>query len=331
MKSKLMAESLLKINDLKIYFPVSRGLLSRTRNYIKAVDGVDLEIKRGETLGIVGESGSGKSTLALTIAGLYKPSGGEILFKGASLTDKSGKALRELMKPAQMVFQDPYGSFNSRMTVGTMLKEAMTICKVGKRTDRKERALDILRTVGISEDAVKRYPHEFSGGQRQRLSIARALAANPEFLVLDEPVSALDVSMQAQILNLLKDLQSRLGLTYLFIAHDVSVVKHMSTRVAVMYLGRIVEVMKDESIDRDPMHPYTISLVSSIPTIEDQEPGKRKILKGDIPSPIEVPSGCRFRTRCEMVREECRTKDPRLLAVGEDHQVACLMYCSAHH
>ena len=321
-----MIEPLLQIEHLKVYFPVRGGLFSRTRLYLKAVDGVDLEIRKGETLGIVGESGSGKSTLALTVAGLYQPHAGGIRFKGVDLADRSGKALRTLMKPIQMVFQDPYGSFNARMTIGTMLMEAMKICGVGKRSDRPERVREILRMVGMPEDAVKRFPHEFSGGQRQRLSIARALAVDPEFIILDEPVSALDVSMQAQILNLLKDLQTRLGLTYLFIAHDVSVVKHMSNRMAVMYLGRIVETMKDESIDGGAKHPYTVSLVSSIPTIDDEETRQRKILKGDIPSPVDVPSGCRFRTRCELVHAACMTEDPRLFAVDDDHHVACLLF-----
>ena len=322
-----MDEPLLQVKNLKCYFPVNRGILSRTRHYLKAVDGVDLEIKKGETLGIVGESGSGKTTLALTIAGVYKPFAGEILFKGIDLAGKSGRALREFTKPIQMVFQDPYGSFNLRMTIGTMLEEAMKVCGVGRRRDRRARAVEILRMVGMPEDAVTRFPHEFSGGQRQRLSIARAIAVDPEFIILDEPVSALDVSMQAQILNLLKDLQNTLGLTYLLIAHDVGVVKHMSSRIAVMYLGRIVETMKDESIDRDARHPYTVSLVSSIPTIDDEAPlCKRKILKGDIPSPVDVPDGCRFLTRCEVCRTECKTEDPRLTAVDKDHHVACLMY-----
>lgn len=321
-----MNETLLHLKGLKVYFPVRRGLFSRTRHYLKAVDGVDLEIRKGETLGIVGESGSGKSTLALTVAGLYQPHAGEILFKGINLADKSGKALRTLMKPVQMVFQDPYGSFNARMTIGTMLVEAMKVCGVGIRADRPERAREILRMVGMPEDSVRRFPHEFSGGQRQRLSIARALAVDPEFIILDEPVSALDVSMQAQILNLLKDLQSKLGLTYLFIAHDVSVVKHMSTRLAVMYLGRIVETMKDESIDRDARHPYTTSLVSSIPGLDEEEPSRRKILKGDIPSPVDVPSGCRFRTRCDLVHAPCLTEDPRLFPVDDEHHVACLLF-----
>jgi oligopeptide transport system ATP-binding protein len=320
-----MSEPLLQIKNLKCYFPMHGGLLSRRKSYVKAVDGINLEINRGETLGIVGESGSGKSTLALTIAGLYKPFAGEILFKGISLANKSGKELRGLMKPIQMVFQDPYGSFNPRMTIGTMLEEAMKICLGGKKSDRRSRSLDILRMVGMPEDSVKRFPHEFSGGQRQRLSIARALAVDPEFIILDEPVSALDVSMQAQILNLLKELQAKLNLTYLFIAHDVSVVKHMSSRLAVMYLGRIVELMKDESIDRDAGHPYTTSLVSSIPTIDEKENCKRKILEGDIPSPINLPSGCRFRTRCEEAGEECERSDPELVRVDEEHHyVACL-------
>jgi oligopeptide transport system ATP-binding protein len=319
-----MSEPLLQITDLKCYFPIRRGLFSRGKSFVKAVDGVNLEIKRGETLGIVGESGSGKSTLALTIAGLYKPFAGEIRFKGISLANKSGRELRQLMKPIQMVFQDPYGSFNPRMTIGSMLEEAMKICMGGKKSERRDRARDILRMVGIPEDAVRRYPHEFSGGQRQRLSIARALAVNPEFIILDEPVSALDVSMQAQILNLLKELQAKLGLTYMFIAHDLSVVKHMSSRVAVMYLGRIVEIMKDESIDRDAGHPYTISLVSSIPTIDEKEACGRKILEGDIPSPIDLPSGCRFRTRCEEAGRECEIHDPELGQVAEDHFIACL-------
>ncbi len=325
MKGAQMNEPLLQVTNLKTYFPVGGSLFSRSKRFLKAVDGVTFEIRKGETLGVVGESGSGKSTLAQTIAGLYKPFAGEIIFKGTSLTGKSGKELRRLMKPIQMVFQDPYGSFNARMTIGGMLDEAIRICLGGKRTERRDKVHEILRLVGMPEDAARRFPHEFSGGQRQRLSIARALAVDPEFIILDEPVSALDVSMQAQILNLLKELQLKLGLTYLFIAHDVSVVKHMSTRLAVMYLGRIVEVMKDESIDRNARHPYTLSLVSSIPTIDETEGHVRKILKGDIPSPIDLPSGCRFRTRCGEVRKDCACVDPQLLPVDDGHQVACLI------
>lgn len=319
-----MNEPLLQVRNLKTYFPVGGRLFSRSKRYLKAVDGVSFEIHRGETLGVVGESGSGKSTLAQTIVGLYRPSAGEVIFKGTDLARKSGGELRRLMKPIQMVFQDPYGSFNARMTIGGMLDEVIRICLGGKKRQRSEKAHEILRMVGMPEDAARRFPHEFSGGQRQRLSIARALAVDPEFVILDEPVSALDVSMQAQILNLLRELQLKLGLTYLFIAHDVSVVKHMSTRLAVMYLGRFVEVMKDESICSDARHPYTLSLVSSIPTIEDTDGHTRRILKGDIPSPIDLPGGCRFRTRCDEAREDCSRVDPQLLAVEEEHQVACL-------
>ena len=321
-----MSETLLQLRDLKVYFPVVTRFFSRVKGYVKAVDSVSFEVRKGETLGLVGESGSGKTTLGQSIVCLIKPFSGEIVFKDTNLLERSGRELRPLRRNLQMVFQDPYGSLNPRMTIASMLGEAMKIRGLRTRREVRERIRELLHMVGLPQDAATRYPHEFSGGQRQRLSIARALSVNPEFIVLDEPVSALDVSMQAQILNLLKNLQAQLGLTYLFIAHDLSVVKHMSTRVAVMYLGRIVEIMGDEEIDRDPRHPYTISLISSIPKLDDEEKTERFILEGDIPSPVNIPSGCRFRTRCYRTMEECGRMDPDLYDLGGGHRVACLHY-----
>jgi len=320
-----MVNSILHVKDLKIYFPLVSKFFSRVKGYVKAVDGITLEIKKGETLGLVGESGSGKSTLGKGIVCLYSPYSGEILYKGANLGDRSDKELRQIRKNLQMVFQDPYSSLNPRMTVASMLGEGMKIHGLCTKGEIKGRVNDLLQMVGLPRDAGTRYPHEFSGGQRQRLSIARALSIAPEFIVLDEPVSALDVSMQAQILNLLKDLQGRLGLTYLFIAHDLSVVKHMSSRVAVMYLGRLVEVLRDEEIEERARHPYTVSLISSIPKLDEEEKGKKIILEGDIPSPINLPEGCRFQTRCYQATEQCRRIDPKLKDLGGGHQVACLL------
>ena len=284
-----MSEPLVAIKNLKIYFP-QKG----KKQYVRAVDGVDLEIGRGETLGLVGESGSGKSTLALSVAGLYKPFAGEILFKGVSLSGKSGQELRSLRRNMQMVFQDPYGSFNPRRKIGPMLEEAMIVHGLGSKKERVSRVEELLEMVGMPPQAVRRHPHEFSGGQRQRLGIARALAVNPEFIILDEPVSALDVSMQAQILNLLKELQARLGLTYFFIAHDVSVVRHMCDRIGVMYLGRIVELMSDDDIENNARHPYTQSLISSVPRLDSDKAGERFILGGGRAQPHQPSPGLPF-------------------------------------
>jgi oligopeptide/dipeptide ABC transporter ATP-binding protein len=321
-----MRETLLRLQDLKIYFPLKSRFLSHSKDFVKAVDGIDLDIEKGETVGLVGESGSGKTTLGQSIVCLLRPFSGKILLKGEDLLVRSGKELRPLRRHLQMVFQDPYGSLNPRMTIASMLEEAMKIHGLCTKQEVRKRVGEILYRVGLPKDASHRYPHEFSGGQRQRLSIARALSVSPEFIVLDEPVSALDVSMQAQILNLLKELQSQSHLTYLFIAHDLSVVKHMSNRIAVMYLGRIVEIMKDEDIDHHSMHPYTISLLSSIPKLEDDEKSEKIILQGDIPSPIHLPRGCRFRTRCYRATEDCSKTDPELYDLGNGHKVACLIY-----
>ena len=321
-----MNEPLVQLEKLKVHFPVGSRLFSRVKTYVKAVDGVSLEIRRGEILGLVGESGCGKTTLGQAIVCLNRPVSGKIIFRGDNLLDKTGQGLRQLRKNLQMVFQDPYGSLNPRMTVSSMLAEAMRIHGLGTGKERREKIARLLEMVGLPREAARRYPHEFSGGQRQRLSIARALSVSPDFIVLDEPVSALDVSMQAQILNLLKELQSRLGLTYLFIAHDLSIVKHMSNRVAVMYLGRVVEVLRDEEVDRNPLHPYTLSLLSSIPKLDDEEKAERLILQGDVPSPIHLPVGCRFRPRCYRAMEECSRTEPELVDLGGGHQVACLHF-----
>ncbi len=320
-----MHDAVLQVKGLKIYFALASKFLSRVKGYVRAVDGISLEIRKGETLGLVGESGSGKSTLGKGIVCLYPPFTGQILYNGVNIGERSGKELRAIRKNLQMVFQDPYSSLNPRMTVSFMLGEGMKIHGICEKREIKQRVNDLLQMVGLPKDAGTRYPHEFSGGQRQRLSIARALSIDPEFIVLDEPVSALDVSMQAQILNLLKEIQSRLGLTYLFIAHDLSVVKHMSSRVAVMYLGRVVEILKDEEIENRAKHPYTVSLISSIPKLDEEEKGKKVILEGDIPSPIHLPEGCRFQTRCYRVSDQCRKTEPELKDLGDGHQVACLL------
>jgi len=321
-----MNDPLLQLQNLKIHFPLRGGVFSGSKAYVKAVDGIDFDVKRGETLGLVGESGSGKTTLGQAIVCLHRPYLGKILFRGEDLFARSGRELRRLRRHLQMVFQDPYGSLNPRMKIGTMLEEAMKIHRLGTNREIRRRVQELLPRVGLPEDASRRYPHEFSGGQRQRLSIARALSVRPDFIVLDEPVSALDVSMQAQILNLLKDLQSQFGLTYLFIAHDLSVVKHMSNRIAVMYLGRIMEIMKDEDIDRNAVHPYTLSLLSSVPNLEEEEEPEKIILQGDIPSPIHLPGGCRFQSRCFRATEECSRVEPELTDLGNGHKVACLAY-----
>jgi oligopeptide transport system ATP-binding protein len=316
-----MNEPLISIENLKIYFP-QKG----KKEHLRAVDGVSFEIGKGETFGLVGESGSGKSTLALSIAGLYKPFGGDIFFKGVSLAGKSGQELRSLRRHMQMVFQDPYGSFNPRRKVGPMLEEAMVVHGLGTKRERAARVAELLEMVGMPPEAARRFPHEFSGGQRQRLGIARALSVNPDFIILDEPVSALDVSMQAQILNLLKELQARLELTYFFIAHDIGVVRHMCDRIGVMYLGRVVELLPDDDIGQNAKHPYTQSLISSIPGLDDENATERFILGGDAPSPINLPSGCRFHERCFKTMAECRSVDPESYEVRDGHNVACLLY-----
>ncbi|ADQ06599.1 oligopeptide/dipeptide ABC transporter, ATPase subunit [Caldicellulosiruptor hydrothermalis 108] len=315
-----MNEVLIEVKNLKKYFPVKMGLGKKA--YIKAVDDVSFFIKKGETLGLVGESGCGKSTTGRTIIRLYEPTSGQIIFKGEDITKKDMLPYRKSM---QMIFQDPYASLNPRMTVGDIIGEPLEIHNIAKGNEKKERVQELLRLVGLSSEHANRYPHEFSGGQRQRIGIARALAVEPEFIICDEPISALDVSIQAQIVNMLEDLQQQLGLTYLFIAHDLSMVKHISSRVGVMYLGKLVELAESNELYSNPLHPYTQALLSAIP-IPDPKISKERtriILEGDVPSPLNPPTGCRFRTRCKYAFDRCKEEEPVLKDVGSGHYVAC--------
>jgi oligopeptide transport system ATP-binding protein len=319
------SEALVKVDGLKMYFPVRKGILQRRVGWVRAVDGISFDIRRGETIGLVGESGCGKSTAGRAILQLYKPTAGTVTFEGRDLTKTGTSGLRRLRRDMQIVFQDPYASLNSRLTVGSIVSEPLEIHGIGTGKERQERVSELLELVGLDPSMASRFPHEFSGGQRQRIGIARAIALNPKFIVCDEPISALDVSIQAQVVNLLQELQERLGLTYLFIAHDLSVVRHISDRVAVMYLGKIVEITTRELLYDHPLHPYTIALLSAVPipdpAIERQR--RRMILTGDVPSPVNPPSGCRFHTRCPFAQQICREKDPPLEAAATGHSVAC--------
>ncbi len=323
-----MAEALLEVSGLKKYFPIKKGLLSRVVGHVKAVDGVSFQVRQGETLGLVGESGCGKTTTGRCILRLIEPTEGKVRFQGREVTEMGKHELRAMRREMQIVFQDPYSSLNPRLTVGSMLGEALEIHRLAKGPAIRERVAELLHMVGLSPDHQRRYPHEFSGGQRQRLGIARALAVSPKLIVLDEPVSALDVSIQAQIINLLQELQSRLGLTYLFIAHDLSVVEHISDRVAVMYLGRIVELADRATLYRDPRHPYTQSLLSAVPVPDPERRKSRIVLKGDVPSPASPPSGCSFHPRCFLAEERqglarCSGEEPMLREVSPGHWVSC--------
>jgi oligopeptide/dipeptide ABC transporter ATP-binding protein len=314
---------MLEVRDLKMYFPVKQGLLRRTVGYVKAVDGVTFAIDKGETLGLVGESGCGKTTVGKCIVRLLRPTDGSILFDSSDIGSLDQKAVKEYRKHIQMVFQDPYGSLNPRMTVSNIVGEGLIIMGYPAVEDRVAELLDI---VGLSRDAESRYPHEFSGGQRQRIGIARALAVNPSFLVCDEPVSALDVSIQAQIINLLEDLQRQFSLSYLFVAHDLSVVRHIADRIVVMYVGKVMEEAPTEDLFAKPLHPYTQALFSSIPSLD---PAKRRGLNptpGEPPSPANPPPGCRFASRCPSVRPKCREGEIGLVEVSEHHRVRCVLY-----
>lgn len=317
---------LLEVNNLKQYFPIKGGFLGRTINHVKAVDDVSFEIYEGETLSVVGESGCGKSTTGRAILRLDEPTDGTVEFNGEDLLALSKAKLRKERKNLQIIFQDPYASLNPYQTVSQILSEAMTIQNVLPKKEHRKRMIELLETVGLNETQLDRYPHEFSGGQRQRIGIARALAVDPKLIVCDEAVSALDVSVQAQVLNLLKNLQKQFHLTYLFIAHDLGVVRHISDRIIVMYLGKIVEIADKKSLFENPQHPYTKALLSAIPIPDPEAKKERIILRGDVPSPINPPTGCRFHTRCPFATDICREKEPtleNLHHMKEGHQAAC--------
>ena len=321
MSSNDKNEYLVEVNDLKQYFPIKTGFGKTIP--LKAVDGVSFAIKPGETLGLVGESGCGKTTVGRSLLQLYKPTGGDVIFKGEKVTDKNIKSLRKEM---QMVFQDPYSSLNPRMTVEDIIGEPLDVHKLySSKAERRDKILELMDLVGLNAEHATRYAHEFSGGQRQRIGIARALAVNPSFIVCDEPVSALDVSIQAQVINMFEDLQKKLGVAYLFIAHDLLVVHHISDRIAVMYLGKIVEIADADELNENPLHPYTESLLSAIPMPDPNMAKERKriILEGDVPSPMNLPSGCAFRTRCRYATEQCAKECPSRTDRGNGHMVSC--------
>jgi len=324
---------LVRVEGLKMYFPITKGIIiQRHIGDIKAVDGIDFFIRQGETLGLVGESGCGKSTTGRAILQLYQPTAGRVFFREdgeeVELTAIKGERLRRMRRKMQMIFQDPYASLNPRMTVGNIVGEPLEVHKISKGKERRERVQELLQVVGLNPYFINRYPHEFSGGQRQRIGVARALAVNPSFIICDEPISALDVSIQAQIINLLEELQEQFGLTYLFIAHDLSVVRHISDRMAVMYLGKIVELTTQEELYENPLHPYTQALLSAIPIPDPvvEEKRKRIILEGDVPSPANPPKGCNFNTRCPRVMDICHESEPEFKDIGGEHFVACHLY-----
>jgi oligopeptide/dipeptide ABC transporter ATP-binding protein len=314
--------SLLDVKNLKKYFPVRRGLFQRVAGQVKAVDDVSFQIGEGDTLGLVGESGCGKTTVGRTLLRLYEPTAGTITFDGKAVNDLVGAQLRTLRRDMQIVFQDPFSSLNPRMTIKGIVEEGLLVHRVGNKQERLDRVRQVLDRVGLDPSYINRYPHEFSGGQRQRISIARALALNPRFMVLDEPISALDVSIQSQIINLLNELKEEFELTFLFISHDLSVVEYISDRVAVMYLGEIVETATSEQLYKNPLHPYTKALLSSIPSLDPTARRERIVLEGDVPSPINPPSGCRFHPRCPVVMDICKRISPKPLDV-DGHIVRC--------
>jgi len=318
-------ENFIEIKNLKKWFPVKKKLFGGHRSFVKAVDDMSFSINKGETLGLVGESGCGKTTTGRTIIKLYEPTGGNIIYNGEDISRLTSRHMLPYRRKMQMIFQDPYASLNARMTVGDIIGEAIDIHNLAKGKERLERIQYLLRRVGLNSEHANRYPHEFSGGQRQRVGIARALAVEPEFIVCDEPISALDVSIQAQVVNMLEDLQEDLGLTYLFIAHDLSMVKHISDRIGVMYLGKMVEIAESNELYIHPVHPYTQALLSAIPIPDPDEAAasQRIVLEGDIPSPIDPPPGCRFKNRCRFTKPICSEEEPELKDVGGGHLAAC--------
>lgn len=319
-------QKLIEVKNLKKYFPIKGGILQRTVGHVKAVDDISFDIYKGETLGIVGESGSGKSTMGRVLLRLLDPTEGQVIFEGKDISQLSNRKIRPLRKDMQMVFQDPYASLNPRMSVGELIEEPMIVQNVLSKVERKEKVVELLEKVGLAPEARAKYPHEFSGGQRQRIGIARSLSTRPKFIIGDEPVSALDVSVQSQVLNLMEDLQDEFDLTYLFIAHDLSVVKHISDRVAVMYLGRIAELAPKKSLYENPLHPYTQALISAVPSTNVLNKKEKIKLSGDLPSPSNPPRGCSFHTRCPKAHERCSIERPELIDVGQEHYVACHLY-----
>ena len=321
-----IAQPLVQVKYLKVHFPIRRGLMRKQVGAVRAVDDVSFDVHPGETLGLVGESGCGKSTTGLAVLKLLRATAGQVSFKGQELSQWSEAQMRPLRRQMMMIFQDPYSSLNPRMTVGSIVGEPLGVHRIGSATERDARVMELLRLVGLNPAFINRYPHEFSGGQRQRIGIARALATSPAFIVADEPISALDVSIQAQVVNLMGDLKAQLGLTYLFISHDLSMVRYISDRVAVMYLGRIAELATREDIFDRPLHPYTRALLSAVPTANPRLERQRQriVLEGDVPSPANPPAGCRFHPRCAFATEICRREEPALRTIGAgSHQVAC--------
>ena len=322
-KLPVRKRDLIHVDGLVKYFPVRTGLLQRVKNWVQAVDHVSFTIREGETLGLVGESGCGKTTVGRTMLRLIEPTSGKMLFEGRDIFQLSERELKDVRREMQIIFQDPYASLDPRVPIGESLMEGLNIHNIGTKQERFEVMLDVLHKVGLEPYHARRYPHEFSGGQRQRIGIARALTLLPKFIVCDEPVSALDVSIQSQVINILKELQAEYSLTYLFIAHNLSVVEHIADRVAVMYLGKIVELTTREELFQNPMHPYTQALISAIPIPDPHLKRQRTVLKGDVPSPLNPPTGCRFHTRCPIAMEHCSQEEPPLLELGIEHWVAC--------